>query len=101
MNEPNYAVGPRSKNRGANTLCMTRPHGGELCDNSLSLLHGRGLGPICDDDPLNDQFVCRRIATPPSPRRSVDVFDRDLITRTRNIFVYAPEGVQDSQLSSV
>ena len=30
----------------------------------------------------------------------VDVFDRDFITRTRNIFVYAPEGVQESQLSS-
>ena len=81
---------------------MTRQHVGEVYENSLSLsLHERGLGPICHDDLLNDQFVCRRIATPPSPRRSADVFDRDFITRTRNIFVCALQGVQDSQLSSV
>ena len=95
VNEPNYAVSPRSKNRGANTLCMTRQHEGEPYDNSLSLLHGRELGPTCYDDPLNDQFVCRRVATPPSPRRSVGVLDRDFITRTCNILFMRP-GVQDS-----
>ena len=37
LNEPNCAVGPRSKNRRANTLCMIRQHEGEVYENSLSL----------------------------------------------------------------
>ena len=37
LNEPNHAVGPRSKNRGTNTLCMTNQDIGKVSEISLSL----------------------------------------------------------------
>ena len=80
-NEPNRTVGLRSKNREANPL-------GEVSGNSLCIhSRGRRLGPICHVDPLNDQVMCRRSATPPSPRRSAGVFDRDFTFCTRVIYV--------------